>query len=83
VYADALVTSTDLEIFNKMLTDICMKWFDEFVDVDKVHALSSGRVFMMNTRAQGKVLHAWIIFVIVKQYLVQIGRMDGPAECLS
>jgi len=24
------------------------------------------------------LLHAWIILVIVKQHLVQIGRIDGP-----
>ena len=27
--------------------------------------------------------HTWIILVIVKQHLVQIGRVDGPIEYLS
>ena len=27
--------------------------------------------------------HTWIILVIVKQYLVHIGRIDGPTEYLS
>ena len=43
-------------------------------------AISSGRVFMINTRAQQKSLHAWIILVIVELHLVQIGRLDGPTE---
>ena len=32
---------------------------------------------------QQKLLHTWIMHVIVKQHLVQIGRVDGPVECLS
>ena len=32
---------------------------------------------LMNTRAQSKLQHPWIILVIVKQHLVQVGRMDG------
>ena len=39
-----------------------------------------GRVFMINTRAQRKLLHTWIILVIVKEHLVQIGRIDEPTE---
>ena len=35
---------------------------------------------MMNTRAQWKLLHTWITLVIVQQHLVQIDRIDGPAE---
>ena len=35
--------------------------------------MSSVRVFMMNTRAQRKLLHTWIKLVIVEQYLEQIG----------
>jgi len=31
-----------------------------------------------NARAQSKLLHTWIKLVIVKQYLVQIRRVDGP-----
>ena len=31
--------------------------------------ISSARIFMINTRARSKVLHAWIMFVIVKQHL--------------
>jgi len=42
--------------------------------------ISSGRVFTRNTRVQWKSLHSWIILVIVKQHLVQIGRIDGPTE---
>ena len=42
--------------------------------------VSFGRVFMINTRAQWNLLHTWIILVIIKQYLVQIGRVDGPVE---
>ena len=30
-----------------------------------------------------KLLHIWIIVVIVKQHLVQIRRVDGPIEYLS
>ena len=30
-----------------------------------------------------KLLHPWIILAIVKQPLVQIGRIDGPTEYLS
>ena len=46
-------------------------------------AISSGRVFVINTRAQRKLLHTWIIVVIVQQHLVQIGQIDGPTECSS
>jgi len=35
--------------------------------------ISPGRVFMMNTRAQRQLLHIWIMLVVVKQHLVQIG----------
>ena len=42
----------------------------------------SGRGFMINTRAQRKALHTWIISVIVKQYLVRTGRIDGRTEYL-
>ena len=38
---------------------------------------------MINTRAQRKLLHACIILVIVKQHLVQIGRIHRPTEYLS
>ena len=34
-------------------------------------------IFMIKTRAQRKLLHTCIIVVIVKQYLVQIDRIDG------
>ena len=40
-------------------------------------------VFMTRSRAQRKLLHTWIILVIVKQHQVQIGLMDGPTEFLS
>ena len=29
-----------------------------------------------------KLLHSWIILVIVKRHLVQIGRIDGPTDYL-
>ena len=45
--------------------------------------ISFGRVFDINTRAQWKLLHTWIILVIVKQQLVQISRIDGPIEYLT
>ena len=32
-----------------------------------------GRVFMIDTRAQRKLLHTWIMLAIVKQQLAQIG----------
>ena len=35
---------------------------------------------MINTRAQRKLTHTWIILVLVKQRLVQIGRIDGLTE---
>ena len=38
---------------------------------------------MINTQAQCKLLHTCFISVIVKQHLVQMGRIDGPAEYLS
>ena len=38
---------------------------------------------MINTPAQWKLLHTWILLVIVKQHLVHVGRIDGPAEHLS
>ena len=34
----------------------------------------------MNTRAQRKLHHTWILLVIAKQHLVQIGRINGPTE---
>ena len=34
--------------------------------------ISSGGVFMMNIPAQAKLLHTWIILVIVKQRLTKI-----------
>ena len=43
-------------------------------------SISSGRVLNIHTRAQQKLLHSWIILVIVKPHLVQIGRVDGPTE---
>ena len=45
--------------------------------------ISSGRVFMINSPAQWKFLHTWIIWVIVKQHLVQIGWTNGPTEYWS
>ena len=49
----------------------------------KLPPISSGPVFMINTRAQRKLLHTWIILMIVKHCQVQIGRIDGPTEYLS
>ena len=45
-------------------------------------AISSRRPSITNTRAEQKLPHTWIILVIVKQHLVQIGRIDGPTEYL-
>ena len=45
--------------------------------------ISSGPVFMINSRVQAKLVHTWIIIVVVKPQLVQMSRMDGPAEYLS
>ena len=36
---------------------------------------------VIHTRAQRKLLHTWIIVVIVKHHLVQTGQIDGPTEC--
>jgi len=41
------------------------------------------RALMMNAQAQWKLLHTWIISALVKQHLVQSGRIDGPTENLS
>jgi len=49
----------------------------------QIRRISSGPVFMISTRAQRKLLHNWIIIVIVNNLLVQIGRIDGPIEYLS
>ena len=46
-------------------------------------AVSSGRVFMINDRAQRKLQHTWIVLVIVKEHLVQTFGIDGPVEYLS
>ena len=43
--------------------------------------VSFGRVFLINTRAQRRLLHTWIILVIAKYYLRRIGRIDGPSKC--
>ena len=45
--------------------------------------ISSGRVSVIITRAQKKILHAWITSVVVNQYLVQNGRKHGPSEYFS
>ena len=37
---------------------------------------------MINVRAQCKLLKTWIVLAIVKQDLVQIGRIDGSTEYL-
>ena len=42
--------------------------------------ISPRRLFITKTRAQLKLLHTWIILVIVKQRLVQISRIDGHTE---
>ena len=38
---------------------------------------------MQDARAQPKLLHTWIILVIVKQHLVQTNPVDGRAEHVS
>ena len=42
--------------------------------------ISSGRVCMIDTRAQRILMHTCIILVILKQHLVRIGRIDGPTQ---
>ena len=41
-------------------------------------AISSRRVCVINTRFPWKLVHTWIIFVILEQILVHTGRIDGP-----
>ena len=41
--------------------------------------ISSGRVLVINPRARWKLLHTWIILVIVRQHLVQIGQIHRLA----
>ena len=48
-----------------------------------VTRISSGWVFMVNTRAQRNLLHTCIILAIVRQHLVQIDRIDRPTGYLS
>ena len=48
-----------------------------------VPAITSARVFMINTRAQWKLLHTLIILVNIKQHLPQIGRKNGPTAYSS
>ena len=38
---------------------------------------------LLNTPAQSKLLHTWIKLIIVRQHLVQIGRIDGSTEYVS
>ena len=38
---------------------------------------------MINTPAPWKLLHTWIMWVIVRQHLQNNGRIDGPGQCLS
>jgi hypothetical protein len=40
--------------------------------------IATGSVFMINPRAQWKLLQTWIIFVTARQHLVHISRKDGP-----
>ena len=54
-----------------------------YVEFIPATTISSGRVFMINSRAQKKLLHTWIISFIAKQHLVEIDRIDGPIEYLS
>ena len=44
---------------------------------------SSGRVVMINTRAQWNLRHTWIILLIIRQRLVKLGRVDGHVVYLS
>ena len=48
----------------------------------QVFAISSGPVFMIQTRAQQKLLHTWVALVILKQNLVRMGQTEGPAVYL-
>ena len=45
--------------------------------------ISTRRVSLINAQAQRKLLQTWIILVVVKQHIVQIGPIDGPTEKLS
>ena len=38
VFCDRLVSQTDIEVFQKMLADVSMKWCDEYGEMDKVLA---------------------------------------------
>ena len=38
---------------------------------------------MITIRVQRKLLHTWIMLVIVRQHLVQIGQINGQSEYLS
>ena len=51
--------------------------------------MHSGRIHFIRTSifdqysGSIKLLHTWIILVIFKQHLAQIGQVDGPIEYLS
>ena len=41
------------------------------------------RTFMIIARDQRKLLHDWMMIVIVKQHLVLVGQMHGPTRKLQ
>jgi len=51
-------------------------------DASSPRSISSGPEFVIDARAQRKLLHACIILVIVKHHLEQIGRIDGTTPDL-
>ena len=57
--------------------ELCLSW------VGRICWISSGEVLMIDIQTQRKLSHTWIIWVIVKEHLVQIGRIDRPTEYLS
>ena len=75
IFLSSWVVSCEVELggYRSAASDIC-RFFVR---------ISSGRRFMINTRAQSKLLHTRIILVVVRHHLIQIGRIDGPSEYVS
>ena len=36
VFGDILISSADIRVFQKFKNDICLKWFDDIVDIEKI-----------------------------------------------
>ena len=60
-----------------------IKTWDTMLNTRDRAVTSSGSVFVIDNRAQCRALYTWIILVVSKQHLVQVGRIDGSTECLS